>query len=188
MSLPLARPLSLFVAIPLFAAALPLALHAQRRALEIGTDAHLVHRRVTFESNGTEETQSATQLQLPTGIRAGFFLTPRTSVELNLTLDYVNSGDGDLTSMTVSIGPMIHLSTDQTHRQGYVRPFLGLNYVNSHDTDSQLFFGGALGLKVPVRTHAAMRYEVLIQRGEQHFPFPRETRFGIAAGFSLFFP
>jgi hypothetical protein len=33
-----------------------------------------------------------------------------------------------------------------------------------------------------------MRYELLLQHGEQNDNFPRETLFGLAAGFSVFFP
>ena len=186
MTQPAVRSTLVFLTLALLLTGAPAAVHAQR-SLELGTDAHLFFRRVTFE--GSDETESATQFQLPTGLRLGFFLAPRTSIEARLELNYINPSESDdFTSFALTVGPMIHLSVDQTRTQGYVRPFLGLNYVHSVQSESQLTFGGALGLKVPMTTHAAMRYEVTLLHGERKSPFPGETQFGIAAGFSLFLP
>jgi hypothetical protein len=157
--------------------------------VEIGTDAQFVHRSVTFEFAGQESHQSATQLQLPTGLRAGFFISPRASIELNLTLLYVDPSDGDsFRSLSLAAGPMIHFSPDISRAQAYARPYLGLNNTSAGDGSSRLFFGGALGVKVPMTAHGAMRYELVLQHGEQNDNYPRETMFGLAAGFSVFFP
>ena len=178
------------LAVLLASAAQPTTALSQERKVELGTDAQLIHRNQSFESGGFKETDSRSELHLPTGFRAGFFLSPRASIEVNLALDWVDPSEGDaFTIMTLGVGPMIHFSPDLTRAQGYVRPFLGVNYTNgTGDGNSQLFFGGALGLKVPIARHAAMRYEILLQHAGQNSPFPRETRFGIAAGFSVFFP
>ena len=178
------------LAVLLASAVQPTTALSQERKIELGADAQFIHRNQSFESGGFKETDSRSEIHLPTGLRAGFFLSPRASIEVSLGLDWVDPSNGPSFSLiTLGVGPMIHFTPDVTRAQGYVRPFLGVNYVNGPgDDDSQLFFGGALGLKVPMTRHAAMRYEILLQHAEQNSPFPRETRFGIAAGFSVFLP
>ena len=185
-----ARNVSLLAAIVTALAAQASGLRAQERKVELGTDVQLAYRRLTFDNGGlSDETASATQLQLPTGVRAGFFFSHQTSLELALTLNYVNPSDGDsFTSTTLMVGPMIHLSPVETQRQGYVRPFLGLNYVNAGESRSQPFFGGALGLKIPAGRQAATRMEFFVFHAPHNDSFPAETRIGANVGFSLFVP
>jgi hypothetical protein len=99
---------------------LPAALHSQQRSVELGTDALFFHQRLTFDDGSHA---SSTQLQLPTGLRAGFFLSPRASIEVKLALRYIDPSDGDsYTSLTFAAGPMIHFSPDISRAQPYVRP------------------------------------------------------------------
>ena len=168
---------------------LPSVAYAQARKAELGTDAQLVFRRLSFENSGVRASESVTQLELPSGLRAGFFLSQRTSLELAMTLNYVKPSEGSgFTAITLGVGPMIHLSVDPTRSQGYVRPFLGVNYVNQSKTTTQIFFGGAVGIKAPAGRHAAMRYEAFALHANENGLFARETRFGFSVGFSVFFP
>ena len=177
-----------FTALVLSATAALLAAHslpAQQHKAELGTDIQVAYRRVSAGG----QSASATQIQLPAGVRGGFFLSPRTSIEVLLTLSYVNPSDDDaFTSMTLAMGPMIHLSMDETRTQGYVRPFVGVNYVNANERRSQLLFGGAAGIKVPAGRHAATRLEIFAFHAPDDEGFPTETRAGANIGFSLFLP
>ena len=167
----------------------PIRIHAQQRAVEIGTDAQLVHKRMSYESGGQTDDFSSTQLQLPTGLRAGFFISPRTSIEVKLALIYVDPSDRDsYRTLSLAAGPVLHFSPDITRAQPYVRPYLCVDHNSLGDDSSRLFFGGALGIKVPMTSHGAMRYELFLQHGAEKDEYPSETVFGLGAGFSVFFP
>jgi hypothetical protein len=94
---------------------------------------------------------NATQLRLPTGFRAGFFINPQWSLEPSLEYNYTKIEDLDAISQyTLGFAGLYHFSTDRMHRQMYLRPhlaILGISGGGASDSDTQL--GVGIGLKWP---------------------------------------
>src|SRR5918992_5143263 len=106
----------------LMSAAVPGA-RAQARPIELGIDGAL--------SIGLEEPR-VTVIAIPfQQFRVGFFMTPRTSIEPTLAINYLNVEDfGDLTSIAVGLGVLFHFTADRTRSQAYFRPFVGFQSIS----------------------------------------------------------
>jgi hypothetical protein len=147
--------------------AVPALLHAQNgashRPIELGIDAAL-----TYESS---DNVKQTALTLPVSkFRVGFFMTDAVSLEPSVSVQYSRTtientvtGNDRTTSGTsydLDFSLLYHFSTDRTHSQAFIRPFVGIRGFNGESNSaSQALFGGAIGVKLPLATRLATRLE-----------------------------
>jgi hypothetical protein len=114
---------------------------AQSGFWELGTDASL--------TVGLEDPKFI-MLRIPGGaLRAGYFTTPKISIEPTLT--WLSVGQEDQTGFTtyqIGTGVLFHRTADRTRSQVYLRPFLAIT-GGSGGGGSSLTLGGGVGLKRP---------------------------------------
>ena len=179
-------------------AIVPQALGAQRtgakRPIELGVDASLA-----YESG---DRVKATTLSVPvTRFRAGFFLSDAVSFEPSMALHYThvtveNPVTGNETSSSgtdydFDFGLLFHFSTDRTQSQTFVRPFVGLRGFSGesdfgNSSGSQGSFGLALGVKKPLVSRLAGRFELGFAHATDDNDLPSSNRVFLAFGLSFF--
>jgi len=107
-----------------------------------------------------------TSLSVPLqSIRAGFFINQDWSLEPSLGYSYTKiEGVDGISLLQLGFAGLYHLTPDRTHRQVYVRPFLGFLSASSggnSNSDEQL--GVGVGMKWPkLNGRMAWRGEVNI--------------------------
>ena len=119
---------------------------------EIGVDAG-----VQF----TLDDPKTTTLQVPIpSIRMGFYISPVMSIEPSLGINHTSTPGLSLTTYDVGVGLLYHFAPSRLDNQLYVRPFLGLTGVSGGgNSDSAVDFGAGFGVKVPVGSRFASRFE-----------------------------
>jgi hypothetical protein len=179
-------------------AIVPQALGAQRtgakRPIELGVDAALAYQ--------SGDRVKVTTLSIPvTRFRAGFFLTDAVSFEPSIALHYThatreNTATGNETTSSgtdydFDFGLLFHFSTDRTQSQTFIRPFVGLRGF-SGDSDfgsssaSQGVFGLALGVKKPLVSRLAGRFEVGFAHATDDDNLPSSNQVFLSFGLSFF--
>jgi hypothetical protein len=117
--------------------------------------------------------------------RVGFFTSPTLSWEPTLSLTHISGGGLELTTISLGLGVLFHLSPDRTRSQVYLRPFGGFTSVSNgaSETDPNLGFG--LGFKAPfANQRLATRLEAFV---EHSFADPEGiTSVGALFGLSFF--
>ena len=186
---------TMLLAFALMAAAIvPPALAAQgtgaKRPIELGVDAALA-----YESG---DRVKATTLSIPiTRFRAGFFLSDAVSFEPSMALHYRHvtvesqvTGDETTFSGTdydFDFGLLFHFSTDRTQGQTFIRPFVGLRGTSGDGgSGSQGSFGLALGVKKPLVSRLAGRFELGFAHATDDDDFPASNQLFLAFGLSFF--
>ncbi|HEX5972591.1 MAG TPA: acyloxyacyl hydrolase [Gemmatimonadaceae bacterium] len=145
---------------------------------EIGVDAGL---QFTLDS------PRMTSFQIPIqGIRMGFYVSPEISIEPSFRLNSTSfQGAGSLTTYGVGLGMLYHFSTSRLANQMYVRPFIGLDGVSGGgNSDSAFSFGGGFGVKVPVGSRFASRFEANISHASNNGV--SANAIGLLAGLSVY--
>lgn len=142
---------------------------------ELGVDAGL-----TF----TLDDPRITAFQIPIqGVRMGFYVSPALSIEPSIRLNTVSvSGGGSDTDYHIGLGLLYHFSTSRAANQMYVRPFVG--FSDDSGLDSGFSVGAGFGVKVPVGTRFASRFEANLA----HFSNDGNSwnAIGLLAGLSVY--
>jgi hypothetical protein len=150
------------------------------RPIELGIDAGV---EIRLGDN------SFTTISIPVqAFRAGFPISPRTSLEPKIMIN-VFSGDGDtFTQYRGELGLLYHLGSDRYpgayQRAGiYVRPFIGIVGFADGDSDSAGLLGAGLGWKHPLVSRLSSRLEANF---EHQFGDGDANAIGLLAGLSFF--
>jgi hypothetical protein len=164
---------------------------ASNRPIELGIDAAL-----TYESS---DNVKQTALTLPVSkFRVGFFMTDAVSLEPSVSLQYSrttienpvtgNDRTSSGTSYDLDFSLLYHFATDRTHSQPFIRPFFGIRGFNGEgNSASQALFGGAIGVKAPVATRLAARFEFGVTHFAEDEPeFASSNRIFGSFGLSFF--
>jgi hypothetical protein len=161
----------MFIGVPLF---------AQRRPIELGIDLGAEFSR----SSG----QTTTTVAIPGQVlRAAFPLTGRIAVEPRLAL-MTHSAGGSSDSRIVPVAGVIYdFSADVTQVHPYLRLFGGMLLLGGSGTSSnQAFAGGGIGMRLPIISRLAARFEASTAYGFKNDAHASFTDVAIAAGFSFF--
>lgn len=152
---------------------------AQARSIELGIDGALA---VTLDE------PRVTTIAIPfQQFRVGFFISPRTSIEPTLSIVHVSAdtdgGDLDLTTISVGVGVLFHLTPSRTQSQVYFRPFAGFRSVSGDlGDDSGANVGLGVGLKSPIASRLSSRFEAFLA----HDFDGETTSVGLLFGLSFF--
>jgi hypothetical protein len=160
-------------------AVVPSLARAQANPVELGIDAALAvsldDPRVTIIGIPLQQ------------FRVGFFTSPILSFEPTLSVNYIDvEGVGDLSTLSLGLGVLVHLSPDRTRTRAYVRPFAGFARISADgesETDANMGFG--VGLKTPfANQRLATRLEAFLNHV---FAEPDGvTSLGVSFGLSFF--
>lgn len=123
---------------------------------EIGIDAGL-----TFSTGSP----SVTQFDFPARlVRIGFFISPEISIEPALSLHTASGGGFSATDYELGVGALYHFQTSRAANQVYVRPFVNLlgSSATGATSSSDVLFGAGVGVKMPLRSQLATRFEANI--------------------------
>jgi hypothetical protein len=164
------------IAITLLGTAVPAA-HAQAPPIELGVDAAL--------SVGLDDPR-VTVIAIPfQQFRVGFFMSPRTSIEPTLAINYINVEDlDDATTISIGLGVLFHMTPERTRSQIYFRPFGGFTSVEiAGESESGGNLGLGLGLKTPFADRLATRLEAFLNH---QFEGGGTTSVGVLFGLSFF--
>jgi hypothetical protein len=156
---------------------------AQRAAIEdyweLGTDASA--------SLGFGD-QKSFSIDIPTGVlRAGYFVTPKLSLEPQLIFHSLAAEDQEGQSVwALQIGGLYHLSTDRTRRQYFIHP--GIAFTGGSAGAPEFTILSALvGAKQPwFGGRLAMRGEVGLVHQLEEAPFEAQTSIVFNFGWSVY--
>lgn len=134
----------------------------------------------------TLDDPTTTSLQIPIqGIRMGFYVSPAISIEPSLNLNYTSFDDGHVTTYGLGLGMLYHFSTSRQAKQMYVRPFIGLDGISTdEDSDSAFSFGAGFGVKVPIGSRFASRFEANFAHASNDGA--TQNAIGLLAGLSVY--
>lgn len=152
---------------------------AAQRPIELGLDAG-----VTFDLDDPK----ATTLSIPVqGIRAGFFLSDKLSIEPAVAFNWIKlSGEDAFSTLGLDAGVLYHFSTDASRSQLYIRPVAGLTrFGGGGESVSQVTVGGGVGVKLPMAERMKLRLEGNIRHGLENDDVPSGTAVGLTVGFSF---
>ena len=154
---------------------------AQERPIELGIDGSL--------AVGLDEPR-VTVIAIPfQQFRVGFFISPRTSVEPTLAINHIDTEDVDgfdldVTTISIGVGVLFHLTTDRAQSQIYFRPFGGFTSVSAlGESESDPTLGLGLGLKAPLANRLATRLEAFLAN---QFGDDDRLTVGVLFGLSFF--
>jgi hypothetical protein len=144
---------------------------------ELGVDAGVVF---------TLDDPKTTSLQVPIqGIRMGFYVSPAVSIEPSISLNTQSSAGTSFTTYGVGLGMLYHFSTSRMANQLYVRPFIGLDGISGDlGSHSAFTFGGGFGVKVPVGSRFASRFEANLSHSSSEGV--SQNAIGLLAGLSVY--
>lgn len=156
------------------------AAQAQKGKVELGLDAG-----VEFSLNDP----STTTVQIPVGrFRAGFFMSDRVSFEPALSLNYLKvEGVDAVTQLGLDAGLLYHFGAMDRNSQFYLRPVLGIQYLDFGGLDGTQFNAGAgLGVKIRGNDRMALRLEGAYLHGFESDNFSASDAIQLSIGFSFF--
>lgn len=144
---------------------------------ELGVDAGVIF---------TLDDPKTTDLQVPIpSIRMGFYLSPALSLEPSLGLTHHSETDLSYTTYSVGLGMLYHFSPSRMANQFYVRPFIGLDGLSGDlGSHSAFTFGGGFGVKVPVASRFATRFEANLAHSSSEGT--TQNAIGLLAGLSVY--
>lgn len=166
-----------FVALVLLASASGRAV--AQEGIELGTDAAL-----SFDFSDP----SAVTFELPVqSVRAGFLVTERISVEPGLGLNYFKfEGEDAFLTLNLNLGALYHFGSE-VRRGLYLRPALGLEFVDVGDESASRFSAGVgLGTKIPVADQVVTRLEASYRHAFENDDAAGADLLGLSIGLSLF--
>jgi len=152
---------------------------AAQRPIELGIDAG-----VQFDLDDPKTTVIALPIQ---GLRIGFFLGDRVSLEPSVAFNYIKpSGEDSFSTLGLDASLLYHLSAATDQSRLYIRPVAGLSRVSGGgETFSQFNIGGGLGVKIPAADRLALRLEANLRHGLESDDLPSGTALGLTIGFSF---
>lgn len=154
---------------------------AQSRPVEIGLDAG-------FSTQLKDPKFSRIGIPLQR-LRIGFFASDQVEVEPAVALNWLKpSGDDALTTLTGSLGVLVHFNAEAAKARPYVRPFAGLTYASfGGDSESRFNAGAGLGVKLPIGTveRLAMRIEGGFTHSFKKDLLPASDEIHLTFGFSF---
>jgi hypothetical protein len=161
---------------------------SQSRLIELGLDGTMAF--------GMGDVKT-TQINLPFNqLRAGFYLNDQISIEPSVSLNYTKASAGGVSASSNSIdlgaSMLWHLNTDRSQNQWYIRPGIDMLHLGASstggasDSENQFGLGAAFGLKMPLLSRMATRFEVGLQHRLETDNIPSQTFLGFSAGFSFF--
>lgn len=135
----------------------------------------------------TMDDPKTTAFQIPIqGLRMGFYVSPAISIEPSLRFNHASvSGGGSATDYGLGVGLLYHFSTSRMANQMYVRPFIGLDGISGGgNSDSAFSWGAGFGVKVPVGSRFASRWEANLSSASNNGV--SRTAIGLLAGLSVY--
>src|SRR5688500_16496920 len=136
---------------------------------------------------------SVTVVEIPQrAFRIGFFFTDRLSVEPKFGLTTISGGGDTFTTYLAELGLLYHFYRTRTRTDlypsplaaFYVRPFVGLTgFSDGDDSDANGRIGAGLGMKVPIASRLASRFEANFAHNFGDFS---SNEIGLLAGLSFF--
>lgn len=136
---------------------------------------------------------SVTVVEIPQrAFRIGFFFTDRISLEPKFGLTTISGGGDTFTSYLAELGLLYHFYRTRTRTDlypsplaaFYVRPFVGLTgFSDGDDSDANGRIGAGLGMKVPIASRLASRFEANFAHNFGDFS---SNEIGLLAGLSFF--
>jgi hypothetical protein len=152
----------------------------QKPPIELGIDAGL---SIDFDSPTT------TTIAIPAQqIRVGFLIRPRISLEPNFALNVSSGGGSHFTTYQAGVGLLYHFSVPRSDlKTYYVRPFIGMaGYSSSGTSGTQAVIGGGFGVKIPLVSRIASRFEVNYTHAFSSGDLDSQNKVGLLAGLSFF--
>jgi|SRR5687767_1945677 len=132
--------------------------------------------------------QKSFSIDIPTGVlRAGYFVTPKLSLEPQLIFHSLAAEDQEGQSVwALQIGGLYHLSTDRTRRQYFIHP--GIAFTGGSAGAPEFTILSALvGAKQPwFGGRLAMRGEVGLVHQLEEAPFEAQTSIVFNFGWSVY--
>ena len=168
-------------------AALPVVGHAQGAApaqpIELGIDGG-----IAFGLDSPHYTAIALPGQR---FRVGFFTRENLSIEPSAAINYLHVGGVSSTGLLLDGSVLYHFAPTTSGSRVYLRPYVGVDYArassdNGSDSQTQLHFGGGLGVKVPLVPRLATRLEANLEHALKAGNTPANTLLGLSVGLSFF--
>lgn len=152
---------------------------AAQRPIELGVDAG-----VMFDLDDPKTTALSIPVQ---GIRAGFFMSDKLSIEPAVAFNWIKaSGEDAFSTLALDAGVLYHLSADASRSQLYVRPVAGVTrFGGGGESTSQFNVGGGIGVKLPMSERMKLRLEGSLRHGLESDDMPSGTAAGLTIGFSF---
>lgn len=116
----------------------------------------------------------------------GFFLSPGVALEPSFQLLYVSSEGDSFTTLGLGLALPIYFDKSWGHSGMYIAPQVGISYVNSNGSATQLNVGADLGNKVRLSDNASFRFGVGVNHGLENDDFGSATTVQGFFGFSVF--
>jgi hypothetical protein len=156
-----------------------------QRPIELGIDAGV--------SIGLGD-NSVTVINIPAqAFRIGFFFDDNVSLEPKLSLNTITGSGDTFTSYLFELGLLYHFYRESNGRRVYpptglrsafyVRPFAGIVGTSDGDSDSDGILGAGIGMKVPLVSRLASRFEANFAH---RFGDASQNQIGLLAGLSFF--
>jgi len=145
----------------------------------------------TLVSLPTGTFSNALVTSLSKSFRVGFFVSPTISIEPSFAFFILDEEGADNAVRVLGLGlaALIHLSSDPTAAQFYVRPYVGMDNAKSgsNDARSQFSVGGGVGVKLPVVEHFKFRMEAGYVHGFENTGdgIPSQDVIAVLLGFSV---
>ena len=139
----------------------------------------------------------ATTIGLPVAqIRAAFAKSPTWSIEPAMSFNYFGADGGSANSLRIGVGALYHFSESRAANQWYARPFIGLDHsslktdvapgVTQTVSSNQFGLGAGFGIKMPIMSRVAGRYEVNFSHFFESGNAASATKLGFLAGLSFY--
>lgn len=153
---------------------------AAQRGVELGLDGNI--------SRTSSDGGDVTDINIPLSrARVGFYLSDLVSIEPSLSLTYLDTDLGSLTSMALGGGFLYHFNGDRARARPFVEGNVQLNYLDVGDESATQFaFGGGVGVKTPMADQFDLRLEAFLQHALETDDFFSSTTFGVLFGFSFY--
>jgi hypothetical protein len=164
----------------LIAAALPPALAAQSKGVELGLDGGF-----SYKVNSPTSLELALPFQR---FRVGFTAGRMVSIEPSAVFDYVkDEGFSSDWRFGPELGVLLHFDSQTNRARGYFRPFAGMTFLHSGgESANQFYLGGGVGVKLPLSvSRLAARLEGGLQHGFEG-DLPSATSIYALVGLSFF--
>lgn len=123
-------------------------------------------------------------------IRAGFMLTPVMTVEPSLGFFRMSKDGSSISGTKLDVSLLYHFSPSRAARQFYLRPVVGLHhssFTNSgtdlSDSNTDLNFGVAGGMKIPLMERLGARFEAEFRN---YMTDPSTSAINLNVGLSYF--
>lgn len=132
---------------------------------------------------------SVTTFEVPIqSVRAGFLVTERISAEPAVGLSYFKfEGEDAVIALNADLAALVHFGADGVRRGLYLRPVVGISFVDvGSESVSQFSAGAGVGVKLPLADQLAARVEASYRHGFENDDLLGTDVIGLSFGLSFF--